>query len=100
MKDHNYYVYITTNNSFNVEYVDMTNDLVRRMQEHFNNQGKPETFAGKYCCYNLVYWERHQYVLNAIDREKEIKKWRREKKEALIREFNAELKFLNDEIKD
>ncbi|GAB4030840.1 GIY-YIG nuclease family protein [Spirosoma gilvum] len=91
-------MYITTNDTCNVLYIGMTNDLIRRMQEHFENKGKPETFAGKYCCYNLVYWEPHQYVLNAIDREKEIKKWRREKKEALIREFNPEMRFLNKEI--
>ena len=98
MKNHNYYVYITTNKSGNVLYVGMTNNLVRRMQEHVDNQGKPETFAGRYYCHNLVYWEYHQYVLNAIDREKQIKKWRREKKDALIREFNLEFRFLNEEI--
>ncbi len=81
-----------------VLYVGMTNDLVRRIKEHLDNQGKPETFAGKYCCHNLIYWEHHQYVLNAIEREKEIKNWRREKKEMLIREFNAQWTFLNAEI--
>ena len=60
--------------------------------------GKAKTFAGKYHCYNLVYWERHQYILHAIDREKEIKKWRREKKEQLIESINPKWKFLNDEI--
>lgn len=100
MKNQNYCVYITTNKTRNVLYVGMTNDLVRRMQEHVDNQGKPETFAGKYCCHYLAYWERHQYVLNAIDREKEIKKWRREKKDALIKEFNLELKLLNEEIQN
>lgn len=98
MQNHKYYVYIATNKSGNVLYVGMTNDLVRRIQEHVDNQGKPETFAGRYCCHNLVYWEHHQYVLTAIDREKEIKKWRREKKDTLIRAFNPESKFLNEEI--
>lgn len=100
MQNHNYYVYIVTNKSCNVLYVGMTNDLTRRIQEHTDNQGKTGTFAGKYGCYNLVYWEHHQYVLNAIGREKEIKKWRREKKDILIREFNAEWNFLNTEIQD
>ncbi|WP_420148763.1 GIY-YIG nuclease family protein [Spirosoma sp.] len=100
MNNHRYYVYITTNKTCNALYVGMTNDLVRRIQEHFENQGKPETFAGKYCCCNLVYWEAHQYVLNAINREKEIKKWRREKKDVLIREFNPNMTFLNLEIRD
>ena len=100
MQNRNYYVYIVTNKNCNVLYVGMTNDLKRRVQEHTDNQGKSATFAGKYCCYNLVYWEHHQYVLNAIEREKEIKKWRREKKEVLIREFNTEWTFLNTEIQD
>ena len=98
MNQHKYYVYITTNDTCNVLYTGMTNDLARRIQEHVENKGKPETFAGKYCCYNLIYWESHQYVLRAIDREKELKKWRREKKEALIREFNPEMRFLNGDI--
>lgn len=74
MNNHKYYVYITTNKTRNVLYVGMTNDLVRRVQEHADNQGKPETFAGKYCCYNLVYWEYYHYVLHAIDREKRDQK--------------------------
>ena len=76
----------------------VTNNLSRRLEEHFENRGKPETFAGKYFCYNLVYWEHHQYVLNAIEREKEIKGWKRIKKEALISSFNDEWRFLNHEV--
>jgi putative endonuclease len=98
MKEHHYYVYIVTNPTKKVLYMGVTNNLSRRLEEHFENRGKPETFAGKYFCYNLVYWEHHQYVLNAIEREKEIKGWKRIKKEALISSFNDEWRFLNHEV--
>ncbi len=98
MREHNYYVYMVTNPAKTVLYTGMTNNLVRRIQEHEDNRGKPETFAGKYHCFNLIYWEHHQYVLNAVEREKELKGWTRAKKNALIAEFNPDWKFLNDEI--
>ena len=98
MSPYTFYVYITTNSDKTVLYTGMTNDLVRRMQEHYESRGQADKFAGKYYCYNLIYWEYHQYVRNAIDREKEIKGWRREKKINLIESMNSEWKFLNDEI--
>ena len=98
MKDHNYFVYIVTNAKRTTLYVGMTNTLERRMLEHYFNKGNPNTFAGKYHCYNLVYYERHQYVWHAIEREKQIKGWTRAKKEMLIKEFNPKWKFLNAEI--
>ena len=74
MKQHNYYVYIVTNFAKIVLYTGMTNDIERRLIEHYQNRGKA-TFAGKYYCYNLLYYEWHQYVQHAIEREKEIKGW-------------------------
>jgi putative endonuclease len=100
MLHHNYYTYITTNSQKTILYVGVTNDLDRRMLEHFENRGNSQTFAGKYFCYNLIYFERHDHISIAIAREKEIKGWRREKKDALIRSFNPEWKFLNAEIKN
>lgn len=100
MKQHNYFVYIVTNPARTVLYIGVTNDLIIRLQQHFDNRGKPETFAGKYHCYNLLYWERFQYVDHAIEREKELKKWRRMKKDQLIDAFNPERKFLNKEIQE
>ena len=99
MKSHNYFVYITTNPKRTVVYVGVTNDLHTRIQQHYENRGNPKTWAGKYYCYNLVWWERHQYVEHAIEREKEIKKWRREKKNRLIETLNPQWRFLNNEIK-
>ncbi len=97
MKQHEYYVYITTNPNRTVLYVGMTNDIGRRMVEHYANRGRKETFAGRYYCYCLVYLELYQYVNNAIEREKEVKDWRRKLKDELITGFNPKWKFLNTE---
>ena len=98
MRQHNYFVYITTTSRKTVLYVGMTNNVAGRTQQHFENRNNPKSFAGRYKCYYLVYYERFQYVQDAIDREKEIKKWRREKKIKLIEEFNPTWKFLNWEV--
>lgn len=55
--DLNNYVYITSNPSRTVFYIGVTNSLERRIAEHFNKKGNSETFAGKYYCYELVYFE-------------------------------------------
>jgi putative endonuclease len=96
---HNYFVYILTNWNKTVLYTGVTNDLARRISEHEHDaKTDKKHFTGKYNAYFLVYWERHQYILHAIEREKQIKGWIRKKKEALITEFNPEWQFLNDEI--
>ncbi|KAA5544023.1 GIY-YIG nuclease family protein [Adhaeribacter rhizoryzae] len=88
MWNRNYFVYITTNPRKTVFYVGMTNDLERRVAEHKENRGKPGTFAGKYYCYKLVYYERYTHIKHAIEREKEIKLISREEKEKLIQRDN------------
>jgi putative endonuclease len=98
MKQHNYFVYITTNPARTVLYVGVTNNLGTRLQQHYEERGRAKTFAGRYFCFHLLYYERFTYIQHAIDREKEIKKWRRAKKEALINAFNPEWTFLNDEV--
>lgn len=98
MSQGNYFVYITTNPNRTVVYVGVTNDLGRRLSEHYENRGQPKTWAGRYYCYYLVWWERHQNPMDAISREKEIKKWRREKKNQLIESVNPHWEFLNKEI--
>lgn len=95
MKDHNYYVYILTNPGRTVLYVGITNNLSRRLKEHFDQKGKSKTFTGRYYCYKLLYYEHYTYALDAIEREKQIKRWRREKKEALINTSNPRWLFLN-----
>ena len=81
-------------------YVGVTNDLARRLQQHFMNSGDPKSFAGRYFCYNLIYFERHSQIIHAIEREKEIKKWSRTKKETLICSKNPFWEFLNLQIQE
>jgi len=64
----------------------MCNNIERRMAEH--KSGEFEGFASKYHCNRLVYFESFDDVLKAIDREKQLKGWRRAKKMALIEALN------------
>ncbi|HAA15312.1 MAG TPA: endonuclease [Cytophagales bacterium] len=89
-----YYVYILTNPRKTVLYVGVTNDLFTRLQKHYENRGKLKTFAGRYYCYKLLYFEMFPDPNSAISREKEIKGWRREKKEALIKKENPAMAFI------
>jgi putative endonuclease len=75
--NHNYFVYICTNKSRKLLYIGMTNDLRTRMLQHKEDAlGLKKSWAGKYNCYHLIYWERHQFVEHAIEREKELKGWK------------------------
>ena len=86
---YNFFTYILTNPTKTVLYTGVTNDLERRIEEHkIDALGKKKTFAGKYNCYNLIWFDRFQYIQHAIDREKEIKGWTRKKKEELIATIN------------
>jgi len=98
MWNYNFYVYITTNGGKTSLYIGVTNDLRVRTHQHNENKGLPKTFAGRYYCHYLIYYEHFTHIEQAIAREKEIKKWRREKKIALIESANPEWRFLNKEI--
>lgn len=98
MKFHNYFLYITTNPSKTVYYTGISNNLEQRLIEHYLNRGESYVFAGEFFCYGLLYYERYTQIKEAIKREKQIKGWRRDKKENLIRSLNPEFRFLNDEI--
>ena len=67
-------------------YVGVTNDLTRRVYEHQNKLVKG--FTEKYNVNKLVYYEQTSNVITALNREKEIKKWRREKKNSLVLQLN------------
>lgn len=75
-------------------YIGVTNNLERRIYEHKNKLVKG--FTEKYNLTKLVYFEETSDVLAAIAREKEIKKWRREKKDALVKELNPAWKDLSE----
>ncbi|SDG50626.1 GIY-YIG nuclease family protein [Psychroflexus sediminis] len=95
---HNYYVYILTNKNKTVLYTGVTNNLQQRLYFHKNPTALSKAFTTKYKCFYLIYFEHFQDVSQAIEREKQIKGYRRSKKEALIDDFNPEWEFLNDKI--
>ena len=95
---HNYYVYILTNKAKTVLYIGITNELKERLYYHQNPEANSKAFTAKYKCFYLVYWEHYNDADTAIDRETQLKKWRRDKKDALINEFNPDWRFLNTEI--
>jgi len=95
-KEYQFFIYILTNKSKTVLYTGVTNDLKRRLFEHSTHQNNINTFTYKYNCYFLVYYEEHNDIRQAIEREKRIKGWTRLKKDELISSFNPEWKFLNE----
>lgn len=93
---HSYYVYIITNKYRSTFYIGVTNNLKVRLLQHKNNiLEKKKTFAAKYNLEFLVFYEKYTWIQVAIAREKELKKWRRDKKLALIREMNPTFSFLD-----
>ena len=95
-REYNFWVYIITNDHNTVLYVGMTNDLARRISEH--RAGQIPGFTADYRCRKLVYYEHCPHVLDAIAREKRLKKWSRAKKVALIATLNPRWKDLAPEI--
>jgi len=86
-KIHNYYVYILTNKRNGTLYVGVTNGLQKRTFQHRLKE-QEKSFTTKYNIDKLVYFENHRYILDAISREKQIKKWKRERKMNLIEKTN------------
>jgi putative endonuclease len=93
-REHRYFVYLLTSKDNKVMYVGVTNDIKRRLYEHKNKMVKG--FTEKYNVNRLVYYEETSDVLAAMAREKEIKRWRREKKDALVVAVNPEWKDLSE----
>ena len=91
-----YYVYIMSNTSNTTIYIGVTNDIERRVLEH--KSGLIPGFTQKYCCHKLVYYESYSDISQAIEREKKIKKWRREKKDWLIKNKNPNLRDLAEDF--
>jgi putative endonuclease len=84
-KEHHYFVYILSNRSRTL-YIGVTNDLLRRINEH--REAVYDSFTATYRIHRLVHFEHFQYLNNAIAREKELKGWLRLKKIALIQIHN------------
>jgi putative endonuclease len=85
MRERKYWTYIVASRSGTL-YIGMTNDLYVRVMEH--KSGEIEGFSSQYKCNRLVYWESFDDVIKAINREKQLKGWRRSKKIALIEAMN------------
>lgn len=92
-----YFVYILANKTNSVLYTGVTNDLVRRVHEHRNHLDK-DSFTAKYNVTKLVYFEQTGDVKAALEREKQIKSWKRERKIALIMESNPRMLDLYGQI--
>jgi putative endonuclease len=90
----NYFIYILTNPNKTVLYTGVINDLYTRLKQHYQNRGIKGSFAGKYYCYNLIYYERYSDIRMAIEREKEIKNLSRKEKEKLINSLNPNWKTI------
>ena len=93
-----YYVYMLTNKYNKALYIGVTNDLQRRLFEH-RGENK-ESFSQKYNTHKLVYYETSSDVKAAIAREKQLKGWRREKKDALISSMNPLWRNLSEDWKE
>jgi len=95
-KDYQFAIYIVGNFQKTTFYIGFTNNLVKRTIEH--KYGIGSNFTSKYKLTELVYYEFYQYAPDAISREKELKKWRREKNIKLIKTMNPEMKDLSEKI--
>ena len=73
-------------------YLGVTNNLERRVHEHKSNL--IEGFSKKYQCHKLLYFEEYTEIEQAIERERQVKKWNRNKKESLIKRINPGWKDL------
>ncbi|AWH75665.1 endonuclease [Dokdonia sp. Dokd-P16] len=95
----NFYIYITTNQYRTTVYIGVTNDIQRRISQHyFDSENSKISFARRYNCYDLVYYEGFQYATDAIAREKQLKRWSRQKKNQLIETVNPTWESLNNEV--
>ena len=86
MREHCYWVYILVSSSLSTMYIGVTNDLGRRVAEH--RAGIGSEFAKKYKVTRLVYAEEFDQIDEAIAREKQLKGWKRVRKNELVRAAN------------
>ena len=94
-RDYLFFVYIMASSSGTL-YVGVSNNVFARSKQH--KLGIGSVFTHKYDVGRLVYYEEHKYILNAISRETEVKKWSREKKAALIESTNPSWRDLSKDF--
>jgi putative endonuclease len=90
------YVDILASEPYGVLYIGVTSNLVKRVWEH--REGVTEGFTKQYGVKQLVWFEVHSEILEAIKREKQLKRWNRHWKVNLIQETNPDWRDLFDEI--
>ena len=88
-----YYVYMLQSASRRALYIGMTSNLTQRVFQHKTHEC--EGFTASYNAVRLVYWESFDEVIKAINREKQLKNWRREKKLWLIARSNPKFRDLS-----
>ena len=81
------FIYFLTNKNKTTLYLGVTSNLIRRVQEH-KNKYYPKSFTAKYNLTYLIFYELFSHIEDAIAREKQVKKWNRNKKEQLISTTN------------
>ena len=91
-----FYVYMMTNKGQTTLYIGVTNSLVRRVHQH--RSGDVSGFTERYNLNRLVYYEQYNDPRDAIAREKQLKRWRREKKEFLIGKMNPTWEDLAESV--
>lgn len=94
--DKDFYVYILASKKNGTLYIGITSDLIKRVWQH--KTGMSEGFTKKHNVKYLVYYEQHDRAENAIHREKQLKKWNRAWKLALIERFNVNWNDLYDSL--
>jgi len=92
-------IYIMSNHTNTTLYVGVTSNLYSRVYEH-RNSVYPKSFTSRYKCFKLVYYELFSSIEEAIAREKQVKGWKRFKKDDLISILNPERKDLFEQVKD
>ena len=92
-------VYIMTNKHHTVFYTGVTANLIVRVQQH-RQKFYPKSFTARYNADLLMYYESHSTIGEAIAREKQVKKYSRIKKIALIESMNADWLDLFDEVRN
>jgi putative endonuclease len=90
------YVYLLASGKHGTLYVGVTQNLARRVYQHKTHVFRG--FTSRYLVHHLVWFESYDDPINAIAREKEIKKWRREWKVNLIERSNPEWADLYESI--
>lgn len=90
------YVYIMSNSFRSTFYIGVTSNLEARVWQHINGEGS--LFVKKYNLHDLIYFEYFERITDAIDREKQLKRWHREWKINLIKSVNPKMLDLKDQL--